>query len=226
MNFNPRSPGGERRGRILGHGFPVGISIHAPRVGSDARTLRILSSDRSNFNPRSPGGERLVAADDRDSTIHFNPRSPGGERLWFVALLAASKVFQSTLPGWGATIDGSLERDRRAISIHAPRVGSDDLEGQAADHACDISIHAPRVGSDPLMQMSGWFDAFQSTLPGWGATLFYRPQSGGASISIHAPRVGSDASQWHFHALSMLISIHAPRVGSDPDQLPAKIGNN
>ena len=36
-------------------------------------------------------------------------------------------------------------------------------------------------------------------------------------ISIHAPREGCD-SQWHFHALSMLISIHAPREGYD-DQI-------
>ena len=34
-------------------------------------------------------------------------------------------LFQSTLPGWGATItDGVLDRIR-TISIHAPRMGSD-----------------------------------------------------------------------------------------------------
>ena len=56
---------------------------------------------------------------------NFNPRSPCGERPW--RLDARVRV--------------------RQISIHAPRVGSD--EGQARNaRQHDISIHAPRVGSD------------------------------------------------------------------------------
>ena len=35
-----------------------GISIHAPRVGSDPKEL-LWPSWRSDFNPRSPCGERL-----------------------------------------------------------------------------------------------------------------------------------------------------------------------
>ena len=79
-----------------------------------------------------------------------------------------------------------------------------------------ISIHAPRVGSDDVSNIPyerEW--QFQSTLPVWGATALRswredvhsdfnprspcgeRPHSGGAQgqgglISIHAPRVGSD----------------------------------
>ena len=56
-----------------------------------------------------------------------------------------------------------------------------------------ISIHAPRVGSDPG---PGWWrlcgGRFQSTLPVWGATIPSTPASPPAKISIHAPRVGSD----------------------------------
>ena len=77
--FNPRSPWGERLGRIspvhmLGEfqsTLPVGgatcghngytlsreISIHAPRGGSD-HNRKITSNVPRNFNPRSPWGER------------------------------------------------------------------------------------------------------------------------------------------------------------------------
>ena len=193
LDFNPRSPGGERRedGHVIIHvrgGFqstlpgwgatgrsegrcmialfqstlpgwgatPYGralprhdqISIHAPRVGSDTS------------KPTS-----------RISTRHFNPRSPGGERLTTLTLVPASVVFQSTLPGWGAT-----RADRRRpvaqdpISIHAPRMGS-DLFRHPFFPSIYISIHAPRVGSDRSRSFWGSSQsAFQSTLPGWGAT--------------------------------------------------------
>ena len=78
-----------------------------------------------------------------------------------------------------------------------------------------ISIHAPRVGSDFLLNVFVfYFPVFQSTLPVWGATFratLYEPDGvfqstlpvWGATtkglllgdpidISIHAPRVGSD----------------------------------
>ena len=57
-----------------------------------------------------------------------------------------------------------------AISIHAPREGSDH-GGRHADADSDISIHAPREGSDlmaiPFKQAAR---GFQSTLPVRGAT--------------------------------------------------------
>ena len=58
MNFNPRSPHGERPGYAHRFGTSMGISIHAPRMGSD-----------------------IVKA----------------------TKLINIKVFQSTLPAWGAT---------------------------------------------------------------------------------------------------------------------------
>ena len=56
-DFNPRSPCGERPWRGLCSTQSPTISIHAPRVGSDA----------------------FVGADG-DSAFYFNPRSPCGER--------------------------------------------------------------------------------------------------------------------------------------------------
>ena len=78
-----------------------------------------------------------------------------------------------------------------------------------------ISIHAPREGSDRNPNRpNGGNRRFQSTLPVRGAT-------GGAwraefifNISIHAPREGSDDKDCILATYGG-ISIHAPREGSD-----------
>ncbi len=193
------------------------ISIHAPRVGSDAEKVhnRIL---RSYFNPRSPCGERRryelgqeqkiaisihaprVGSDfprifSRTWRVNFNPRSPCGER------------------------------PRLAISFGRFQM---------------ISIHAPRVGSDSRMNPAyTGVSEFQSTLPVWGATMISRRRTKSSKnfnprspcgerpagcwalrtatkISIHAPRVGSDFDRLDQSHARYIISIHAPRVGSDP----------
>ena len=86
---------------------------------------------KAHFYPRSPRGERqfdaytYIAED-----VNFYPRSPRGERQYRV-------------------LDACIYP---AISIHAPRVGSDHLTLAATSRARDISIHAPRVGSDLTSQ--------------------------------------------------------------------------
>ena len=60
----------------------IGISIHAPRTGSD------------HFR-------HALQADQR----HFNPRSPHGERPFFSSNLLEWHTFQSTLPARGATLE-------------------------------------------------------------------------------------------------------------------------
>ena len=55
--------------------------------------------------------------------------------------------FQSTLPVWGATNHLPFEIKNTKISIHAPRVGSDEMDTRII-LVPKISIHAPRVGSD------------------------------------------------------------------------------
>ena len=154
----------ERKGRI--------ISIHAPRVGSDKKTMPVDSavfvfqSTLPVWGATQYAMERLLpyhgisihaprVGSDHYNLVHmviccpvdFNPRSPCGERR--------------------------IRLKRRYIgfiSIHAPRVGSDFPLGHA---------HLPRKG-------------FQSTLPVWGATYIGFEIDKGYYISIHAPRVGSD----------------------------------
>ena len=84
--------------------------------------------------------------------------------------------FQSTLPARGATDCGFRVEFTHAISIHAPRTGS-DIFRQADHQTGDISIHAPRTGSDPAAEaVSGCCRTFQSTLPARGATTVQRPR--------------------------------------------------
>ena len=145
--FNPRSPCGERqrilwttmhllifqstlpgRGATLSPVLILGksqISIHAPRAGSDVACLGSVLADL-DFNPRSPGGERPTQRANADGKYHFNPRSPGGERQLSRESTNVFALFQSTLPGRGATRKLRLAYVVTArISIHAPRAGSD-----------------------------------------------------------------------------------------------------
>ena len=125
----------------------TGISIHAPRVGSDqpgrstpstifvfqstlpvwgatkdgVKVIQVqrisIHAPRVGSDPGS-GQERLVESD-------FNPRSPCGERPDKIDQISGRNLFQSTLPVWGATKAMQFNSQEAEISIHAPRVGSD-----------------------------------------------------------------------------------------------------
>ena len=71
-------------------------------------------------------------------------------------------------------------------------MGSDNCK-KVPQYAIAISIHAPRVGSDVALPVkTAELCRFQSTLPVWGATAYAKEQVYNIVISIHAPRVGSD----------------------------------
>ena len=104
---------------------------------------------------------------------------------------------------------------RADISIHAPRMGSDCCARCSACSNTDFNPRSPD-GERQVGDAAALFeDAFQSTLPGWGAT--YTAVCLGVSpyISIHAPRMGSDGHHGPLHQQPRKISIHAPRMGSD-----------
>ena len=126
----------------------------------------------------------------------------------------------------------------QAISIHAPRTGSDTLQfGQAWRIWTYFNPRSPHGERRyHLLNLHSVFQ-FQSTLPARGAT----PSADAVwrtvvPISIHAPRTGSDPlpprlqrPRPHFNPRSPhgerrggaagteteKISIHAPRTGSD-----------
>ena len=124
FDFNPCSPCGERLSPGVITTSASTISIHAPRAGSDF--FAIMSGYlESHFNPCSPCGERHHKARRCRQTQDFNPCSPCGERLVTTFPFSAYTLFQSMLPVRGATIKLWYNNNRKRISIHAPRAGSD-----------------------------------------------------------------------------------------------------
>ena len=128
QDFYPRSPRGERPRYSDLCKRLSGISIHAPREGSDVPGLELSCPEIPDFYPRSPRGERpiptlvanipeilfLSTLPARGATgrhrgrhpvrHHFYPRSPRGERrsaccFW----ISVKSLFLSTLPARGAT---------------------------------------------------------------------------------------------------------------------------
>ena len=67
--------------------------------------------------------------------------------MWPGLAISAVRIFQSTPPARGATLDGDVISCPLTISIHAPREGGDDPK-LADKLALNISIHAPREGGD------------------------------------------------------------------------------
>ena len=124
-----------------------GISIHAPRTGSDLRSRR-ARINRRNFNPRSPHGERLSACLSQTETRKFQSTLPARGATPRVCIRFYPCAFQSTLPARGATIEQDARR-------------SD------GSHFNPRSPHGERRLSD-LPVISG--REFQSTLPARGAT--------------------------------------------------------
>ena len=169
-DFNPRSPHGERRpaewrtpmiykfqSTLPARGatyidwlveFCVVFQSTLPARGATA-TMRRLSRGVPNFNPRSPHGERRavpgVLHPDRD----FNPRSPHGERRGTISTGGKGDAISIHAPRTGSDAAMLDELRKDPISIHAPRTGSDVHLPLLASPAGDISIHAPRTGSDP-----------------------------------------------------------------------------
>ena len=125
-------------------------------------------------------------------------------------------VFQSTLPAWGATFAFYTSGRGGTISIHAPRVGSDDRVGAGNGFFFEFQSTLPAWGATACPSaVCSTILLFQSTLPAWGATADLLDQMFLFTISIHAPRVGSDIDFVTGVFTGDWISIHAPRVGSD-----------
>ena len=127
--FNPRSPHGERPGRLVSRVrwdafqstlpargatrgrifklYPRKISIHAPRTGSDP----ILTRQR------------------------------------------VTPPFQSTLPARGATTVAGFAAGKIAqISIHAPRTGSDRFKTGISSRYCNFNPRSPH-GERPILSI-------------------------------------------------------------------------
>ena len=167
-----------------------GISIHAPRVGSDQQEINRGGSIFISIHAPRVGSDHSRCRNNKQIK-NFNPRSPCGERPLPLPSCRRLKKFQSTLPVWGATCPWCM-------------------------HCLSLLFQStlPVWGATPLLPQPLLRWRFQSTLPVWGATKSIVISTSGSSISIHAPRVGSDSVCPNVVYYSC-ISIHAPRVGSD-----------
>ena len=171
IDFNPRSPHGERRDAGTKRGTSRQISIHAPRTGSDRAASKAagetwvfqstlpargatlpswkLPSVSRNFNPRSPHGERRrnVPVFLYSMLVHFNPRSPHGERLQKAVAFGTPTYFNPRSPhGERLSLLATFlpETNFNPRSPHGERRKSDESKRGLRR----ISIHAPRTGSD------------------------------------------------------------------------------
>ena len=168
------------------------ISIHAPREGSDL--FRALGGGtQRHFYPRSPRGERLfIIIFFRRRRSYFYPRSPRGERPTLWILQISRTVFLSTLPARGATRRPRAAGPEQRISIHAPREGSDPKSGSQGSRSRNFYPRSPRGERQYTTTAGDRQAAFLSTLPARGATLDRQREAAEKGISIHAPREGSD----------------------------------
>ena len=123
------------------------ISIHAPRVGRDLAEAGVEDQVRQFQSTRPVWGATcscgpVVVQDKFQST-----RPVWGATIAVLSGFARYCEFQSTRPVWGATVKQRPAIQPRNISIHAPRVGRDEMICREPD-GVSISIHAPRVGRD------------------------------------------------------------------------------
>ena len=137
-------------------------------------------------------------------------------------------------------------RPCRAISIHAPRVGSDQTPGSPprgladfnprspcgerrerdSSRGCDlnISIHAPRVGSDPAPACPACPGADFNPRSPCGERLQWFTLALMDRNFNPRPPCGERRRLRAYGGGGFQISIHAPRVGSDPDRTRLRRG--
>ena len=144
--FNPRSPHGERRQEaidaimryIFQSTLPARGATASPPTSTPITTFQStlpargatwtekrLQSAKEHFNPRSPHGERRHTANHPDSGTYFNPRSPHGERHLVLTCNLRATYFNPRSPHGERPVYQPGYFLDNAISIHAPRTGSD-----------------------------------------------------------------------------------------------------
>ena len=197
-------------------GDTLGISIHAPREGSDERpgfapgdVVISIHAPREGSDVEQPGRVQ-------DPLQDFYPRSPRGERPANTWARAGQTAISIHAPREGSDPGRCPQPVRRSAFLSTlPARGATQQFGGILD-AYTISIHAPREGSDASSALSGIADAkdFYPRSPR-GERLAGHVRAGAhGHISIHAPREGSDQAIPTLVA-NIPISIHAPREGSD-----------
>ena len=124
----------------------AGFQSTLPVWGATSSTCRTLS-ESSHFNPRSPCGERRCDTAVSDEYEIFQSTLPVWGATQYLLPCTPPHLFQSTLPVWGATEIRPLATASVRFQSTLPVWGATD-RAPAAGARQQISIHAPRVGSD------------------------------------------------------------------------------
>ena len=235
MDFNPRSPWGERPGQsptsVKSFKFqstlPVGgathlakgiqrflaISIHAPRGGSDADNIEKAKKQLISIHaPR--GGSDEAFLDNLRRPGDFNPRSPWGERRQALRCRMELFNFNPRSP-WGER--PRLQRQLRHFRHFNPRSpwGERRANLSTRESVGQISIHAPRGGSDPVWVGAPRRKSYFNPRSPWGERRFPTySQIPSKSFQSTLP-VGGATPKTQSASAPIPISIHAPRGGSD-----------
>ena len=213
-HFNPRPPQGERpdtfRPQVVNEQFQstppargatdsqiylsvhAVISIHAPRKGSDNKSIK---------SPPIP--------------LYFNPRPPQGERPTAKFTFPFTLSFQSTPPARGATWHGNLyghpTKDFNPRPPQGERLCRYRSDKTEQEH---FNPRPPQGERQQAIKIIMRFLVFQSTPPARGATSSWVKANAKADISIHAPRKGSDAMSVTFNAIKSLFQSTPPARGA------------
>ena len=151
-NFNPRSPCGERPVWVCTAACGGSISIHAPRVGSDHIIAGLVPGDDGiSIHAPRVGSDYKVGRLCGRMAISIHAPRVGSDKTMYTMNDFIEK-FQSTLPVWGATT--ALPSRHLTGNYFNPRspCGERPLTHSTAGDHESISIHAPRVGSDNSSQ--------------------------------------------------------------------------
>ena len=189
--FNPRLPGGRRRGPGPGAGWTE--SFQSTPSGGKATQVVPLIEISTAFQSTPSGGKATPYFGGKytivDVSIHafrgegdwlrifsphcprsFNPRLPGGRRRGALRSCGTWWSFQSTPSGGKATGQPPLTGSPEVVSIHAFR-GEGDFSSLRYPIPISVSIHAFRgEGDAPWRAKDGSFMLFQSTPSGGKAT--------------------------------------------------------
>ena len=236
-SFNPRSPRGERhdaRGRRQGLRQ---VSIRAPRAGSDAgpgvgllgegefqsalpargaTSGRLPASGRAVVSIRAPrAGSDLAWRRNRRRGARFNPRSPRGERLALQGHRRGNLLFQSALPARGATLGEESYSGTDAVSIRAPRAGSDAILRERCSRTGGFNPRSPRGERRGYELKAAGYASFNPRSPRGERRGALERELDLMYVSIRAPRAGSDLLREFWNAGGSRVSIRAPRAGSD-----------
>ena len=147
--FYPRPPHGERLNAEDVGAASSTISIHAPRMGSDALHGGVIGPHCEFLStPPAWGATSQQCCTDTTSAEFLSTPPAWGATPCVGRIRFGSMAFLSTPPAWGATARGCNREYRRVQFLSTPPAWGATVSTVRPCKLLKISIHAPRMGSD------------------------------------------------------------------------------